>query len=327
MSYMREVLYPVNSVRSLSDSELVNIQPLFAEVFGGCISEELLRWKYAEGRGKSWCVLNDRQEVLLHCGVFYRNVVRFGRPERAGQLVDLMAAPKGKGLARGGADFSLLMRIILADLICADNPEGLAFGFPSGRAMRLGELSNVYCSVGEWLAMQFSPRFSFLAPHVEILSPENTTWDSHCDRLWSCMKKDFVEAVIGVRDSSFFRQRYFSRPNHNYVLLMVRSAILRKPIGMVAISLACDRCEILDLLSTREDMAVLLRGVQKWLTTRSTGPVSMMVASGYSEFLSHVADSVETTEFKIMANPFMKKLELEKLNDHWWLTGGDSDYR
>lgn len=317
----------MNTVCRLSDRELTKIQPLFAQVFGASISEAMLDWKYAQGRGESWCVYDQSHRLLLHCGICFREVFRFGKEERVAQLVDLMAAPKQAGLSRKGAAFSVLMCEILAGLRNPRNPESVAFGFPSERAMRLGELSGVYCSVDNWMELSFCAKPFLVSPSIEFLSHENTTWDSSVDRLWSDMRDSFRDAVIGNRNSAYLRFRYFARPDRQYVLLLMKSSIFRRPFGLAVLSLSSGHCEIMDLIAAKDNIADVIAGVQNWLKSQKINSLSLLITEGFCGLVSLSASAVSKTQFKIMANPFMRSSELAALKGRWWLTGGDTDYR
>ena len=132
----------------LDDADLARTIPLFKAVFGHEVPKALLEWKYSKGMGESWGGSGDcNGELLLHCGLIYRQVVFEGELHRAAQLVDLMAHRKSSGLSRAQSPFFVLIKLILSRLQAPENPYCLAFGFPSERAMRLGEHLGVFRSI------------------------------------------------------------------------------------------------------------------------------------------------------------------------------------
>lgn len=318
----------MSHARRLSDDALGCIQPLFAQVFKHPISLDLLRWKYACGRGESWILPSAAQPVALHCGLIFRDVLWHGELVRAAQLVDLIAAPKLAGLSREGSPFRQLMGEILAGLPRADNPEGIAFGFPSGRAMRLGEHLGVYCAVDRWFELHFSPRtVGRLAPRAQVLLSFGEPEVTMTNRLWKTMAHGLQDFCVGRRDADFFRQRYLCHPERRYVVLRIDSAWLRRPVGLAVIRPGETAAEVLDVVGAWEDFPDILGAVQGWLMGRSEQGLSMMLTSHFAHELRSLAERCEDTQFRIMANPRNSAQVLAQLENQWWLTGGDSDYR
>lgn len=316
-------------VLRLADADLGRIRPLFAQVFGGSISEGLLHWKYGNGRGVSWCLCaSDGDSVGLHCGVMFREVVFRGRLRRAAQLVDLMAMPKRQGLARGNSDFALLMRHVLSTLPEFGVAGGFAFGFPSGRAMRLGEIAGVYRAVDDWQQLRFSAQpWSRRAPHIKALTADDGTCVAACDRLWPAMRADFADAALGVRDGAYFVWRYFERPDQSYVVLRVRSPFVRRLLGMVALSVRGGEGEILDVLGRQQDLPRLVNAARHWAHAEGIRCLTMMLTQRFVALFKPWAEACESTQFRIMANPWMHDPAAAEMHGAWWLTGGDTDYR
>lgn len=318
----------LSQIRRLGDSELGRIQPLFERVFGLPIGLQLLRWKYADGRGESWTIQNSAGDVSLHCGLFFRNILLAGQPVRAAQLVDLIAGPKASGLSRTQSSFSRLMHCILDDLPRADNPDGVAFGFPSRRAMRLGEHLGVYRAVDRLLLLKFLPyRSGRCSPRAVELLSFGPAEAAVADDLWGRMAVDLRGYCVGIRDAAFFRQRYLQHPTRRYVLLRVESAWLRCPIALVAIRAEAEEYELLDIVGGWGDMPVILRAIQAWLAATPGKTLVYSLTSHFAKQLSPFAESCEETQFQIMANPQMPASVLAQLEGRWWLTGGDTDYR
>ena len=61
------------------------------------------------------------------------------------------------GLSRKSSPFAALIQQVLADLPGDGNPGGLAFGFPSDRAMRLGEHLGLFSSIDRIRQLAFVP--------------------------------------------------------------------------------------------------------------------------------------------------------------------------
>ena len=97
----------------------------------------LTAWKYGPGRGLSIGVDAQADDtdsgqgeppaaprLLAHCGLMFRDVMAFGQPIQAAQLVDLMVAPHARGrLLRHGSPFAKVVGHALAQLGTAVNPQ------------------------------------------------------------------------------------------------------------------------------------------------------------------------------------------------------------
>lgn len=307
---------------------LVAIQPLFRSVFGHEISLAFLEWKYGNGLGESWVCQENDGEVLLHCGIFYRDILLAGGRFRIAQLVDLMAAPKQSGLSRKNSPFAVLMRKVLAGLPEPTNPDALAFGFPSARAMRLGEKVGVFRAVDEWFELGFPARAGgvFDRPPEALVS-----FDASCakiiDELWLAMAADLADCPLGVRDAAYVARRYFHHPDYRYSCLLVRSRWLQRPLGMAVLRGGDTDFELLDIIGPLSTMPEVLRRIQSWLYQRGGATFRWNLTSRFAERFAPFAASCKLTEFRIMANPFCSPSVLDKFDHTWWLTGGDTDYR
>lgn len=318
----------MSQIVCLGEAELNRIQPLFQRAFGLPISTELLHWKYAAERGESWVVQTPSGDIILHCGLFFRDILLAGQPVRAAQLVDLIARPKDSGLSRTQSSFSLLMQRILDDLPRTNNRAGVAFGFPSRRAMRLGEHLGVYRAVDSLFDLRFRPNKSgYGSPRACELLSFGAAEEVMADRLWTSMAADLREYCVGIRNAQFFRKRYLQHPERRYILLQVVSAWLRRPIGLVAIRADAEEYELMDIIGAWRDVPDILGAIQNWLAGTPGKTLVFSLTSHFARQLAPLAESCEETQFRIMGNPQTPAPVLAQMKDRWWLTGGDTDYR
>lgn len=315
------------TTRRLADDQLSVIQPLFEQVFRHSASAALLDWKYGNGRGASWTAWWNDVDLVLHCGLCFRDVLCAGAPVRAAQLVDLMAPPKQSGLSRQQSPFTALMHRILDSLPNHGNPDGIAFGFPSDRAMRLGEHAGVYCAVDEWLELEFTPRNRVFGPSFELLDIHDPATASLVNTLWSRMRVDFEPFILGVRDDLYLSHRYLSHPEKKYIILLVRSRWRRAALGLVVVAPNAPHPEILDLIGAWNDMPELILAAQYWLHECGGERLALMLTGQFARQLAPFANRCSKTQFRIMANPKTPQPVRQMLQNRWWLTGGDTDYR
>ena len=309
----------------LPESSLPAIQPLFSRVFGHNISTSLLNWKYSQGRGQSWVArIAGKQDPLVHCGVCFRDILFEGAMLRTGQLVDLMAAPKGFGLTRKGSPFALLLKHILEQLPNEANPAGIAFGAPSGRSMRLAEYCGVAIEADRWLELCLLPARVARAPR---LRDWHTSDVALAKSAWTRMAATLNNAAVGVRDMNYLEHRYLRHPEHTYLLLEVASPPPPPPMGLIVMRRHPQHFELLDILAAWEDMPDILLAVQNWLALSGKDTAVLSLTESFARQLAPFANSIRTTEFRIMGNPFCSADTLHRLSNRWWLTGGDTDYR
>lgn len=320
----------MSGIRRLDDGDLAQVQPLFHQVFHHAISIELLDWKYAQGRGESWvfCSSADGGQVIVHCGLIFRDVLLAGQPVRAAQLVDLMASAKDAGLARGQSPFRLLMQAILDSLPRPDNPAGVAFGFPSARAMRLGEHLGVYRAVDQWFELKFKARRpGRFQPKAFELVAFGAEQAAIVDRLWQRMANDLRDYCVAIRDAQFIQRRYFLHPERRYVMLQINGGWFGKPVGLAVVRSGGEVWELMDVIGAREDIPDILQAIQAWLPETPEVRLSFSLTEHFAEILKPLADTCDKTEFRIMANPQTPEPVLAQLKSRWWLTAGDTDYR
>lgn len=305
------------------------IQPLFREVFGHELSPEMLHWKYAQGRGASWGGWDSAGRLIVHCGLFYRNVLAGGGQRRIVQLGDLMASTGGRGgLARRHAPFYQLIMPILTGLATKENPESIAFGFPSDRAMRLGEHLGLFQAIDQMFELVFPPSLPGCCAYASILIENiDNTAEKVLNRLWRQMAVDLSDGLVGVRDPDYLRYRYFSHPEHRYRCYLVRSFWLRRPIGAFIIKGEGPSLEIMDIIAPLNHITSVLRAAREWLASTGGERLVLWLASSHVARLADQADSVIPLEFRIMANPFTPADLLTRFDKRWWLTSGDTDYR
>lgn len=315
-------------ITEIAFQERALIRPLFRQVFGSDISEEMLAWKYGDGRGRSYGAFSPDGVLLAHCGIFYRQVLADGQPRRIAQLGDLMALPgRYGGLSRSQSPFALLIRQVLADLPGEANPDGLAFGFPSDRAMRLGEHLGLFSSIDRMHEVTCTPLpVSRGSDRCVAVSPADKAFTGVAGRLWHKMAKDLGGDLIGVRDAAYLRQRYFHHPHNRYGCYLVSSRWLGSPLGLLITRIDGEQCELLDIIAPVSGISRLLQVARQQLAAWGAVVMKLWLTERYADLLKHQAEASSPLEFRIMASPFSSAGHPERFANRWWLTSGDTDY-
>lgn len=315
-------------IRTIPLAELDLIRPLFRQVFNTDISAAMLEWKYGGGRGVSYGAFAPDGRLLAHCGLFFRTVLADGVPRRIAQLGDLMALPgRYGGLSRGSSPFALLVRSVLADLPEERNPDSLAFGFPSDRAMRLGEHLGLFASIDRMHELTFAPASpSWRADRCTALHPSDSCCADTVDALWQRMASSLGSDIVGVRDAVYLEQRYFRHPLATYSCHLISSRWRGRPLGILVTRSHGGRCEILDMLAHPADMPRLLLAARRQMSDWGAGSLTIWLTGRHAAPFRHAAESVKELEIRIMANPFSSGGDWQRFSNRWWLTGGDTDY-
>lgn len=305
------------------------ICPLFNEVFGHGISPALLHWKYGEGRGTSWVGWDADGLPLVHCGLFYRTTLVGGRCQQVAQLVDLMASPRAHGgISRKKAPFYLLIKPLLASIETSDNPGAWALGFPSDRAMRLGERLGVFKTIDQLYELTFAPRPHRLARYRFVrLKDLSGALEPVLRHLWEQMAADLRNGIVGTRDPAYLRQRYLDHPEKKYELYLVQSPWLRRGLGVCVVCRDGASVELMDIIAPFKSVPQIVRAAREWLYSIKGQHLKLWLTSSHSGLLADQAVSVVPLEFRIMANPMTPAEELQRFDHRWWLTSGDTDYR
>ena len=314
------------NLRRLAGQELSDLQPLFLAAFGHALSPRLLAWKYAAGQGESWLAESADGQPALHCGLLFRNIRLAGETHRAAQLTDLAALPKMSGLTRNNSPFFHLMRHLLHTLPRPDNPAGLAFGFPSDRAMRLGEHLGVYRAVDQLVDLVFTPlrplRLGLRCRVLEQLPEERIT-----ERLWASMAKSLPELAVGVRDPHWLHWRFAAHPENRYRFIALQGALSRRTLGLAILRPGNDITTLTDLLAPADALPDMLNALSAWLPQAGCRELHFSLTSRPSLPLAALASRCTPSEIRIMANPLSPTALLDRLHNAWWLTSGDTDYR
>ncbi|WP_161493308.1 GNAT family N-acetyltransferase [Zoogloea sp. LCSB751] len=315
-------------VRQATPADMPQIQALFQEVFKLPISPAMLHWKYAEGRGQSWGAWEADGPLLVHCGVFFRRILAGGRPARAAQLGDLMAsARKPSGLARQQSPFAGVIHTLLAAQAGPDNPDAICFGFPSERAMRLGERLGVFTQIDSVFKLSFTPHPAGWRADRCTASSLDAADATTIDRLWAAMAANLPDELVGIRDAAYLRWRYLEHPLNRYQLFIVRSRWLGRPLGAFVVRGDGAERELMDLIGPLEHLPRVLQSCREWLAHSGGQRLDLWLSSRFARRFGALADSCEPLEFRIMANPLGPAHILERFHEAWWLTGGDTDYR
>lgn len=339
----------------LEEADWPQVEALFAEVFGHALPRPLTAWKYAPGRGLSIGMSAGRatndsavdrasgpdrelglegsegsdsgSPLLAHCGLVFREVLAFGRPIQAAQLVDLMVAPSARGrLLRQASPFAQVVGHALAQLGTERNPRNpdrVAFGFPSQRAMRLAEHLGLVREIDQVHELSWSP---LPGPLPQALDGDDADLLPVVDALWHHMRLSLADALVGVRDASHLVQRFVRHPTLRYGLHLVRSDA-GAPQGVLVVRREGDRLELTDWIAPLALVPRVLQAARALAAAESAAVLVSWMTSGFVDRLAADALAQRPTEFRIICRADLPDALRQRQQQRWWLTAGDTDYR
>lgn len=314
-------------VELMPDARDPRLAALFEQVFRTPIAPEMLQWKYAEGRGQCVGVLEEGR-LLAHCGLTFRRALVEGRPVRVAQLGDLMATgSKPGGLSREQSAFFMLLRKVFDNLPGPGNPEGVAYGFPSARAMRLAQRLELVLDVDRMYELHYAPLRSRGAVRVVEVDPFAAGFGPLVARCWKRMAAGLGHGLVGVRDAEHLRWRYARHPVHRYRFFALRRRWAFRPLAMAICRAESPQWELMDLVAHPDDMALALQALQAHMSAMGAEDLMLWLTRSHARRLGEGALSAEPLQFHIIANPASCAGNPERFRDQWWLTAGDTDYR
>lgn len=300
---------------------------LFKRVFGQDMSWDLWRWKYGDGRGCAMAAWRG-EELVAHYGGSLRRVMAFNQPLLAWQICDAMVDPRERGvMTKRGAMFQVAAAFLELFHGLAGIP--LAFGFPSRRAMRLGERIGHYAEVGalrelRWLPLDKRPR---LGSRLRYLNPYSQADQNRVNRLWVAMQRDHGKGILGVRDWEQLRYRYLDHPVRHYELIMVSARISSIPLGLLVLQRETDAVALTDLVAPLSQIPALL--IQARRLTGLWGKTSLYcwITRQHVDHFKTPGMEIRDIEVSIPTNVWVPQpFSPGELKDRWWLTIGDTDF-
>ncbi len=341
---------PQWTVVDVGVAQMGDMRALFQGVFGHSLSERLWRWKYDAGRGVAVGARAPGGELLAHYGGTFRTILFFGCPALTVQIGDVMVAREGRAMLSHKGPFGMVMQAFLKQHIGTENGPRLGFGFPNARAMRLGVLLGQYVQVDTVYELSWpinKPSHGWRAYFFSAFTPSVDWTDlatpARLDTLWLRMQRDLVDVVVPVRDAAWWQHRYASHPEHQYECFWIRSRWSRRTIGVVALRAHRSTAslegggkvwELMDWLCELADTAVMLLAAKDIVSAK--GGVSIMgwfSSAVRAQFSGATAQEVCAVSVTVPSNgqdfPLGRgfSASVASLENKWWLTSGDTDFR
>ncbi|MCC7134919.1 MAG: GNAT family N-acetyltransferase [Nitrosomonas sp.] len=313
----------------LDDRHTPEMQQLFSRTFGHDMSPQMWHWKYGQHGSRALGVWrNDR--LIAHYGGMLRSALLFGQTITAVQIGDVMVDSDERGILTRRGPFFLMAATFQESYVGFGKPILTGYGFPNDRAMRVAERLRLYSRIGSMVEIEWQPKPG--TPHVftriNEIDLQHAIWQtSIIDNLWQKMAVDFKNAIIGVRDSAYLRYRYLDHPHHHYQLLLVIGRIDRQIRGLIVLRHDLNETEIMDLIGPLQVMPLLISHARRVTGMHQKRRVFIRIPQNFAPCFTQTGGRRIGQEIPIPAPTWSQGLHSEKLQDLWWLTGGDMDFR
>ena len=300
---------------------------LFQTCFGHSLPQAQWRWKYRDTQQPGIAVLSGDRLVAFYGGM-PRPLRVLGQTMAGVQVGDVMVHPEFRGSLSRRGPFQMAASTFLEQQLSPGAPHQLGFGFPNTRAMAVAHRLGLYREVDEVVELSWQAPAAALPWWLgaEVCSAARAL--AQADRLWAQMQAGFKDSVLGVRDAAYLRARYAEHPSHTHEWLGLRHRLTQQLLALaVARRHADGRLEILDLLGPRERLPAMVHAVRVHAQRTAAPLVSLWLTRSHLGELQDPQALVHTLEVKVPTNAWTPDPHGPVVDQRWWLTGGDTDFR
>ena len=192
----------------------IEIKTLFEESFNTEFDQDQWQWKYQQGNGR--CVVARAEpggHIVSHYGGAPRDILYFGEPNVAIQVCDVMVLPEIRRHYGKQSLFFKTAATFLEREIGFTVRQLLGFGFPNQKAMNIALRLGLYEKTDDFVELIYQqPENS--EPQL-LISPadlEDVNQAAEVDALWGQMAPAFSDGIVGLRDSTYLKYRFFQHP-------------------------------------------------------------------------------------------------------------------
>ncbi len=304
------------------------VAKIFEDSFDVKFDPALWRWKYGGGRGS--CIVarsGPGAPVVAHYGGAAREVDCFGADLLAFQGCDVMVKPAlRRRYGRGSLYFHMTATLFERE-IGYTTKHALGFGFPNKPVMKTAVRLGLYGKVDDYVQLAFAAGDPAAGPNpaVEALDLGKSAHAEAADALWSAMREDFRQAVIGKRHADYLRYRYFQHPRAaDYRPLLLRRG--RDIFAVVVFKRHEEQWLLMDAVAPLAEMDATLRRASSWAATENGGALRMWLTQAWVERLGWQNRVEKNLGIEIPFNAWNPGPDSTLPYGAWWLTAGDMDF-
>ncbi|MCB1986637.1 MAG: GNAT family N-acetyltransferase [Burkholderiales bacterium] len=299
---------------------------LFLSAFEHPMMASLWAWKYAWQDEFGVLAYND-ESIIAYYGGLPRSLWLQKKTFNAIQICDVMVAPKTRGVLTKKGAFFQTANNFLKEKTGEKKPYRFAFGFPSGRHARLGEIAGLYTRVDTLLEANWPATASLKTSVLFKTEPVSDHDETVINTLWHAMQKSLPDFLLPQKDAHFFNWRYLDHPTHVYSAKIVSWKWTNKIIGIVVLRDHGPEqgVELIDVLGSPEDLALLLKAAQAHAKQINRARIFSWLTPNILSRLPKPLTQYEITGIHI-ATPDLENMA-DQLQSRCWLMGGDTDFR
>lgn len=299
---------------------------LFLSAFGQVMPAGLWAWKYA-GLYRQGLLAHVNGKVIAYYGGIPRLLWLHGKELPAVQICDVMVAPEVRGILTRRGAFALTAETFLREQTGINKTYRLAFGFPTGRAARLGEKLGLYARADTFFEAIWPASPAMRLPFWLKVQPLCRNNDAILNNLWQDMSQSMANYMLPQKDADFFRWRYREHPQNDYNIYLVSWRWLNKAAGVIVLRDhgSGQGMELLDLLGPPKIFDLLLKAAQDIAGQMERQRVFGWMTFGILSMLPCPSAQSEITGVYIDP-PTLNKMGSDLYNRCWFL-GGDTDFR
>lgn len=314
-------------LRWVQKTDFASWHDLFRICFGHEMSQTQWLWKYRDTDYPGVAVM-DKGHMVAFYGGMPRPLLAMGQQRTGIQVGDVMVHPDFRGSLSRKGPFQMAASTFLEQSLSKGAPYWVGFGFPNTRAMQVAERLKLYRQVDEVVELAWGATPATLPWWLtsRTVSPQAAL--SHVKALWSAMKAQFTQSVLGVRDAAFLQSRYVEHPSRHYEWVVVSNRLTRQVQGLAVCKQESDgRMEIMDLLGAPKQFASIVNAVRQHAAREDRSGVFMWLTKSHHHLLSPSSPTVSTLNVSVPSNCWVPGNTDVSVDGQWWLTGGDTDFR
>ena len=311
-----------------------DVADLFEKSFNVPFDEQLWNWKYAQGDGK--CVvarLEKHSEVVAHYGGAPRKISYFGEPSMAIQPCDVMVHPSiRKQYGKGSLFFEVAATFLEREIGNTVN-HLLGFGFPNQKAMNISTRLGLYEKTDDFVEVVYPVLSEVTQPNqyaIEDYDAKDGRSREAINQLWSLMRADYADGIIGVRDADYIQYRYIDHPfakAGQYRCLLVREIDSGEISAFAVLKQHADGKLLMDLICPIAVMKPVIITLNQAVSGGEAGEIlRAWVTKSGSDKLCIDGAIVNELGIEIPCNSWNPGPSAELLYGAWWLTAGDMDF-
>lgn len=304
---------------------------LFEESFSTEFDQEQWQWKYQHGNGR--CVVARAEpggNIVSHYGGAPREILYFGQSNVAIQVCDVMVLPEIRRHYGKRSLFFKTAATFLEREIGNTVRQLLGFGFPNQRAMNIALRLGLYEKTDDFLELVFPVLENPVsALQVEVANLEDQEHSDAINSLWQQMAPAFGDAIIGVRDASYLKYRYFEHPFYQRGLY--HPHLVRDETGQACAFFVLkahgDELLLMDLICPAADIKPMLGEIADFCRKQEQGKaLKIWITKAWQEVVQLPDCVVNDLGIEIPCNSWNRGPDAKTLYGAWWLTAGDMDF-